>query len=178
MAERRWVLLRHAPAAPRDFTLWPDDHGRPLRESGRKEFRQAAKGLAALLEEQGQMAVSPLARAQETAQILAKEWPASRHLGAWPELRPEASLEELFGRAKAVKGTGDLVLVGHEPELSQFVGYCLTGEPTSILKFARGGAVAIDFPARIRPHGGRLLWAVTRSQLRRISRSPREPEDE
>lgn len=168
--ERRWIILRHAPAAPRDFTRWPDDHGRPLREDGRKEFRGAAKGLCSLLEEEGQIASSPLKRAEETTSLLHREWASARSLGMWPQLRPDGSLAELFARAQGVRGRGDLVLVGHEPELSRFVGFCVTGQPTSLLKLARGGAVAIEFPQRVQPGSGRLLWVLTRTQLRKLGR--------
>ena len=168
MVGRRWVLLRHAPARSRDFATWPDDRERPLKTNGRKEFVDAARGLAELLERQGSCATSPLARARETASILGSVWtPAGRAVG-WTELEPDASLEALFLRARTAKGQGDLVLVGHEPLLSRFVGYCLSGEGLSVLKFSKGGAVALDFPGPLRPGGGRLLWALTRGQLRRV----------
>jgi phosphohistidine phosphatase len=178
MVERRWIVLRHAPAAPRDFARWPDDHGRPLNLEGRKQFRQAARGLRGILEHDGQIASSPLKRAEETTSLLHAAWPAARMLGIWPELRPDAGIGELFTRARGVRGTGDLVLVGHEPELSRFVGFCLTGQPTSVLKLARGGAVAIDFPGSTRPGSGRLLWVLTRSQLRKLGRSSSDDDQE
>lgn len=167
-AERRWVLLRHAPARTRDFARWPDDRARPLRPSGRKEFRQAADALARLLSEEGEVASSPMARSLETADILAKEWPPARRKETWEELSPEGSPSALFARALRSRSRGDLVLVGHEPDLSRFVGFCLTGGDLSVLRFARGGAVALDFPGEVRPGGGRLLWLLTRGQLRKL----------
>jgi phosphohistidine phosphatase len=166
--ERRWVILRHAPARTRDFSRWPDDVGRPLKPSGRKEFHQAAQGLAHLLEARGQVATSPLRRASETTDLLAEAWPHARSPQVWNELQPEGSLPTLFSKALQVRGQGDLVLVGHEPELSRFVGYCVTGEGISVVKLTKGGVVALDFPGSVRPGGGRLLWVLTRNQLRKL----------
>ena len=172
--ERRWVLLRHAPARSRDLVRWPDDHDRGLRPSGRREFREAAEGLGRLLDRRGRLATSSLARAVETSELLGEVWRPGRSPEVWEELRPEASLRELFDRARTCAARGDLVLVGHEPELSTFVGYCLVGQGTPVVKFARGGAVAIGFPGAVRPGGGRLLWALTRSQLRRMGARKRD----
>ncbi|MDE1819644.1 MAG: histidine phosphatase family protein [Euryarchaeota archaeon] len=192
MVQGRWVLVRHAPARSRDFVRWPDDRGRPLKPGGRREFEDASHGLRSLLEGRGNAATSPLARAAETAEILGKVWPPARRLQTWKELEPEGDLVALFRRASAARGRGDLVLVGHEPQLSRLVGYCVLGEGTSVLKFSKGGAVAIDFPGPVRPGGGRLLWALTRGQLCRVrarrssrgarrgrpSRAPKEKGDE
>lgn len=174
MAGRRWVLVRHAPARSRDFASWPDDRDRPLKPSGRKEFVEAARGLAQLLERRGTSATSPLARAKETAELLGKVWGGARSADLWVELEPDGSLEALFRRAQEANGRGDLVLFGHEPLLSRFVAYCLLAEGTSVLKFSKGGAVALDFPGTVRPGGGRLLWALTRGQLQRV-RAKRSP---
>lgn len=168
MSTRRWVLVRHAPARSRDFVQWPDDQGRPLKPDGRKEFREASRGLVVLLSERGVVATSPLTRAAETALILGELWAPARHPLRWRELVPDGPLPRLFDRAKAARGQGDLLLFGHEPQLSRFLGYCLLGEGTSVMKFSKGGAAALDFPGAVRPGGGRLLWALTRGQLRRV----------
>ena len=165
----RWVLVRHAPASPRDFSRWPDDRERPLRASGRKEFRQSALGLSTLLMDPGCIASSPFLRARETAllvsQALGPQWPVL----FWDELVPDANVGDLFERARKLNRRGDTVLVGHEPLLSRLVGYCLTGTEVSVLKFSKGGAVSINFPEKVTPSGGQLEWALTRKQLARLS---------
>ena len=40
------VLVRHAIAAERDPSRWPDDRERPLTRQGEERMRRAAKGLA------------------------------------------------------------------------------------------------------------------------------------
>ncbi len=174
----RWILVRHAPAMSRDFSRWPDDRGRPLRPTGVEEFRQAAKGLSSLLTKRGGMSSSPLARTRQTAEMLQKSWGTKRVISYWKELEPDGSTLELFNRAKRSRVAGDLVMVSHEPLLSQFVGLCLFGESTSVLKFSKGGAVALDFPGEVRPGGGRLLWALSRRSLGRLRAATRSKEAE
>jgi phosphohistidine phosphatase len=165
----RLVVLRHAPAEHRDPRRWRNDDKRPLRSDGRKEFREAARALGHLLSTRGHVAVSPLTRALETAEILGEAWAPARRPVLWEELRPTASALKLLERVAATSGPrGDYVVVGHEPQLSRLVGLATTGEALPVVQFSKGGAVALDFPARLVPGGARIGWALTRSQLRRI----------
>ena len=168
MPEHRWVLVRHAPAMPRDPARWPGDRDRPIRPSGKIEFEEAAAGLAPLLGNKGTLVTSPLTRARETSAIVSRWWKNGGNPRIWPELEPEVAPSALFDRARAFRGSGDLVLVGHEPLLSSFAGYCIMGEGLSVLKLSKGGAVALEFPGKVRPGAARILWALTRNQLREM----------
>jgi phosphohistidine phosphatase len=173
-AERRpvrVVLVRHAPAQRRDPGRWPTDEDRPLRPEARREFARSAIGLSQLLTRRGTAATSPLTRAGETAEILARRWRPARRLEVWEELRPDATMDELLGRVRAsAHPGGDLVLFGHEPQLSRWLGFALTGEALSAIKFSKGGAVAIQFAGPPRAGGGQLRWALTRKQLGTLGR--------
>jgi len=178
----RVVLLRHAPAQHRDPRRWPDDADRPLRPSGRREFSVSARGLAHLLETSGTAVTSPYTRAQETGEILARRWRPARAPAVWPELRPEIPAGTLLGRtARAVAAAElPLVLVGHEPQLSRFVGLATTGEAASVVRFSKGGAIALDFESAVVPGGAKIAWALTRGQLGRFAtgRRPSEADDD
>jgi phosphohistidine phosphatase len=167
----RLILVRHGPAATRDPRKWPEDGDRPLRPAGRKELKEASKGLALLLDQKGMLGSSPYARAWETAAILNSEWKVPKEIVPWTELLPEGHAEEIFERMDDGPLHGDLVLVGHEPLLSQFVGYCVFGERFSAVRFSKGGAVALEFPKGLRPGAGRMLWYLTRRQLMRLGRA-------
>ena len=167
----RLVLLRHAPAEHRNPRRWRDDDRRPLRSDGRRSFAKAAKGLAGLLTVRGDVAVSPLLRAAQTAELLAGAWaPAKRH-EVYEELRPDASCRQLLERAAArARPRVDLVLVGHEPQISRFVGLATVGEAIPLIEASKGGAIALVFDAALVPGGGRIEWALTRGQLGRLGR--------
>lgn len=176
---RRIVLLRHAPAQHRDPGRWPDDDLRPLRPRGRAEFGRSARGLARLLSRSGLSATSPLVRAVETSTLLGMHWRPAREAQVWPELRPDVPASRLLARAAVAlpRGGTDLLLVGHEPQLSRVVGLATTGEATSVVRFSKGGAISLEFEARVVAGGAKIAWALTRNQLGRFSRGPPVPAD-
>ena len=168
---RRVILVRHAPALSRDPRRWPDDDHRPLRPEGKREFRRAARGLGRLLSPEGTVSVSPLTRALQTAELLGRAWRPAQAPSIWDELRPEVGTNTLLARLAKEPWNGERVLVGHEPQVSRFVGYATTGEGVSFVRASKGGAIALDFPERVAPAGGRIAWSLTRGQLGRLGRA-------
>lgn len=115
----RVFLVRHAEAKPGE----PDDL-RPLTDSGRAAARALADRLAR--EQPASVLCSPLLRARETAQAIAR----AAGLDAEPDerLAPGATAETL---AEAVTGRGaTVVAVGHQPDCSEIV-HALTGRKVS-----------------------------------------------
>ena len=164
----RLILLRHAPAAPRDPRRWPDDRDRPLSEEGSQEFFEAARGLSRLLAEEGEILTSPLRRARQTAALLHRAWKGSSSPRLFPplnETEESASLLSALGRRP---WQGDRVLVGHEPQLVGLVGLALTGEAIPLVDLSRGGAIALRFSGPPGPQRGTLLWGLNRKQLRSL----------
>ncbi|MCI4366834.1 MAG: histidine phosphatase family protein [Thermoplasmata archaeon] len=171
-------MLRHAPAEHRDPGRWPNDDARPLRRSGRPEFARAARGLSTLLKSRCVAASSPLVRARQTAEILGTWYRPARSPELWKELRPESPASTALDRvARAIPPAGGAVLVvGHEPLLSRLIGLAVCGEGVPVIQCSKGGAIAVDFDAAVVPGGGEIAWALTRSQLGRLSgRKVREP---
>ena len=126
----RLYLVRHAKAAPGD----PDEL-RPLTAEGREQARLLAGRLAA--EQPEAVVTSPLLRARETAELLAR----ACGLQAEPDdrLAPGATPDEVRATAS---GRGErVVVVGHQPDLGRVVA-ALTGgaEPP----FPPAGMAVID----------------------------------
>ena len=126
----RLYLVRHAKAAPGD----PDEL-RPLTAEGREQARLLAGRLAA--EQPEAVVTSPLLRARETAELLAR----ACGLQAEPDdrLAPGATPDEV--RATAAGRGERVVVVGHQPDLGRVVA-ALTGgaEPP----FPPAGMAVID----------------------------------
>lgn len=162
----RLVLLRHAPAAPRDPRRWPDDRDRPLSEEGAEEFLCAARGLRRLLAEEGEILTSPLRRARQTAALLHRAWKGSSSPRLFPPLNETGDAATLLAALGRRPWRGDRVLVGHEPQLVGLVGLALTGEAIPLVDLSRGGAIALAFPGAVGPQRGTLLWGLHRKQLR------------
>ena len=132
----RLYLVRHADAAAGE----PDEL-RPLTPRGRQQARELGARLAA--EGAGGVAVltSPLLRARETAEEIA------RALGTTPEaderLGPGATAT---GVRAAVAAHGEsVVAVGHQPDCGR-VAAELTGGPEP--PFPKAGLAVIDLPGR------------------------------
>lgn len=135
--------MRHGPA---ESASSEGDAARRLSPSGRKRTRQAAHALARILPAPERIYTSPLIRARETAEILAKAFHAAPPL-ATPLLAPgfdRSSLAEELERA----GAASLAVVGHEPDLSSFVGWLIGGEGDAGIKLGKGAAclIALERP--------------------------------
>jgi phosphohistidine phosphatase len=160
------VVVRHGPAEPRDPARWPNDDRRPLTGKGRSQTRRAARGLAHLTDEVDRLVTSAADRASKTAEIVAKELASAPTPETWPELAPGNLPDPIFDRIRRSARTGkEIVLVGHEPTLAEFVGMALVGDGISVVHLTRGGAACLEFPGGVRPGAGRLLWLFTRKQL-------------
>jgi phosphohistidine phosphatase len=150
----------------RDPRRWPEDDHRPLTTKGRKETRRAARGLARLVDAPGRIASSAAGRALATARLLRDELGSKTPVEVWDELASGRLAEPIFERLRRSARTGqEVVLVGHEPTLTEFVGLALVGEGIAVASLTKGGAACVEFPSSLRPGAGRLLWLLTRKQL-------------
>ena len=165
----RLLLVRHAIAEEReDFArTGKDDRLRPLTDEGRKKMKQAARGLRSLVPEIDLLATSPLTRAAQTGAILDSVYGGIK-VAEIKELSPETTPEQFLLWLRQQKGDV-IAAVGHEPSLSQILGWLLTGTDRRLFAFRKGGACLLEFPDE--PAGGTatLLWALTPAQLRTLA---------
>lgn len=168
------LIVRHAIAMDRDEAharLWRDAD-RPLTDRGRRRMQQAAAGIRMETGPLYRILSSPLRRAQQTAEILAREYPDS-HLTLTDGLSPGQSLTALIGELADIPQECTLALVGHEPDLSQLIALLLCSDVRSAVRLKKGGAALIDFPLTIEAGHGELLWLLTPGQLRKLGSESR-----
>jgi phosphohistidine phosphatase SixA len=128
----RLYLVRHAEAAPGD----PDEL-RPLTPEGREQARRLAERLRGERAAPAVILTSPLLRARETGDELARALDVDTE--ADERLAPGASVDDVHA---AIEGRGDeVVVVGHQPDCGQ-VAAALTGGPEP--SFPAGGLVVLD----------------------------------
>jgi phosphohistidine phosphatase len=163
----RVILFRHGPAAGRDAVRWPDDADRPLTARGAKRTASAARGLARIEPRVGLVASSPLTRAEQTARIVTERCGLGdfETTGA---LAPGASYRKVLEWLRTHRDSGDVVLVGHEPDLGKLAGTLVFGAPTW-LPLRKAGACAIEIDGDFQPGTGRLVWFLQPKLLRRWS---------
>lgn len=131
-------IVRHAEAIER--TAEVQEEHRYLTRRGRRKFRKAAKSLATLGMEPDVMLTSPLARAVQTADILAERLRYKRELVVAPQLAPGFRAENLDDLLKLYPQATEIALVGHEPDLG-LVTQALLGEEAT-LTLPKGGTVS------------------------------------
>jgi len=162
----RVVVVRHGPAEERDPVRWPNDDRRPLSVKGRVQTRKAAKGLARVTSPVDRIASSAAARATTTDEIVHDALPRPPRLETWAELAPGNLPNPIFDKLRRSLHPGqEVVLVGHEPTLAEFIGMALLGDGVSVVHLTKGGAACLEFPTGVRPGAGRLVWLLTRKQL-------------
>jgi phosphohistidine phosphatase len=108
-------IVRHAEAIERS-PLVPEEH-RFLTRRGRRRFRKAAKSLATLGMEPDIILTSPLVRSVQTADILAEKLRYKRELAVSGLLAPGFRPDALDDLLKTNPRAGEIVIVGHEPDL-------------------------------------------------------------
>lgn len=123
------LLLRHAPAA--DRSDWAgDDADRPLTPEGERKARRVLRLLKPLVKAEA-VWTSPWVRARDTAVIASELWSLPLRTQAWLAGGAATPAEAL----RQLAGAGDLVLVGHEPDLGELAGVLL-GAPALALRKA------------------------------------------
>jgi phosphohistidine phosphatase len=166
MKQLSLYLVRHAVAAERG-EAYPDDTLRPLTPKGKTKFREAVEGLARFEVAVDTILTSPLVRARQTADILAKGLSGSPPVVETEALRPEARFEQLLRAVSDHVKCQAIALVGHEPHIGATAARLLGA--SGPLSFGKGAVCRIDFD-EWPPNGpGRLCWFATQKMLRKVA---------
>lgn len=164
-------LLRHGPAEepvaqppPRGET---SDLERALTDEGRAKTRRACGGLKRLGIAPKVILTSSAKRALQTAEIAARALSFNVPLTVSDQLCPGARPGSLLHLIE--DSSGDVLVVGHEPDLSSFAALLLGIENPRALALSKAGAVGLEFSGPPRPGGARLLWFMRPKQLRKLA---------
>jgi phosphohistidine phosphatase len=122
-------FLRHGDAEDEA----EDDASRKLTEKGRRQAENAGKALAAMGVEIDACLTSPKVRARDTAEV------ACRELGVEAE-QTDALRGGEFDAEELAAGRGDVLLVGHEPDMHRAIQKATGG----LVKLKKGGLAAIE----------------------------------
>jgi phosphohistidine phosphatase len=153
-------ILRHGKAGQ-----YPDDSTRKLTKAGRSEIRKVARWMKKKNLRFDGIATSPLALAYQTAEIVAKFLDLKDHLEVWDELGPGGDLDTLCYHTSQAGNDAVMILVGHEPGISDLIGRIITGGETASLVITKGGLAKIrNFSFNDKP-SGELQWLLTPGQI-------------
>jgi len=141
-------ILRHAIAEERSFDRWPDDSQRPLTAKGAKRMRRVAEGMLALGLSFDVIYTSPFTRARQTAGIVAEVFGAEKTLRETDTLATDGDPKELIELLNSGrKEFESVLLVGHEPYLSEFISTLTTGDASLLLTMKKGGLCKLNVTA-------------------------------
>lgn len=147
------LLVRHGEAVDREDVA--AEELRHLTAKGRERCRETAELLAREGVRVDAILSSPLARAVQTAEILAHGLGFTGEVAVRRELEPGFGPEALPALLAELRGHRTVALVGHEPGLGETATRLLGAEPPVALKKGAVLAVKVDPDDPLR---GKFLW--------------------
>ena len=157
-------LMRHGIAADADGVTGDDQ--RPLTDKGRKKLEKIAANMKNLNIEIDLILSSPSLRTRQTAEvILASLNVPNKKLILSENLRMGAALEELIEEINSHMLIENILLVSHEPVLSQLIGILLAGDESLNIQIKKAGLCKLEVRRLICGRCARLDYLLTPDQL-------------
>jgi phosphohistidine phosphatase len=137
-------LLRHGEAVDGTEARCKDSD-RPLAAKGIQRTRQLAHTLGHLEISFDLILSSPLTRARETAEIIARSLKLEGHLIFSEHLTPSGDLQRLIDQILIVRPPAEnVLLVGHEPQLGNLISHLCVGGPGLAVAMKKGALCRLD----------------------------------
>jgi len=157
-------FLRHANAGERLSNPRKDEQ-RALDKAGIEQCGYVGRALAALNVQVEVVISSPLKRAAQTASLVGNELSYEGKLQFEDALRPMASFADFRKLLDKYSKHESLMVVGHNPNLSEFLGRSMTEPGCEAAVELKKGAVAKVEMGR---HAAALQWCLTPKVLREL----------
>jgi phosphohistidine phosphatase len=157
-------FLRHASAG--EPLLNPKkDEKRALDKEGIEQCGYVGRALAALNVQVETIVSSPLKRSTQTASLVGNELGYEGKLQIDNGLRPGAGLADFRKLLEKYSRQEAIMVVGHNPNLSQFLGSIISESGCEASLELKKGAVA---KVEMRRTNGTLQWCLTPKVLRAL----------
>jgi len=162
-------LLRHGIAVEPGTRGFEDDFARPLTDKGRRQLRKNIAAIEELASKFDLILSSPLVRAKQTAEIVAKQLKLKKRLRFTSALAPGGAAAILVRQLEREKPSPEKVLlVGHEPDLSRLISLFTTGGYQMQVDFKKGGLCKLEVEKLKAGQCARLAWLLTPKQMKLI----------
>jgi phosphohistidine phosphatase len=157
-------FLRHASAG--EHVMNPKkDEKRALDKEGIEQCGYVGRALAALNVQVDTIVSSPLKRCTQTASLVGNEFGYEGKLQIDAGLRPGAGFADFRKLLEKYAKQEAVMVVGHNPNLSQFLGSVISDSGCEASVDLKKGAVA---KVEMRRTTGTLQWCVTPKLLRTL----------
>jgi phosphohistidine phosphatase len=154
-------FLRHGLAtAPNEWS--GADDARPLTDDGKKRMAREGKTLLDLRLNLDVIVTSPLLRAKQTAAIVAEKLQLQERIVEDEGLGVSFDLRALARVLKDHADANAVMLVGHEPSMSETIGQLIGG---ARMDFKKGSLACVAVSDPVTPKG-ELMWLLPPKVLR------------
>jgi phosphohistidine phosphatase len=160
------LVLRHGEAGR--SSLMPGDSKRSLTSEGKQEIVDLSDGLNSLKLKLDHIFTSPLLRAKQTAEIVAKSLKYKGIIQDLDALKPEGNRLEFYSALSKLKRDSVVLVVGHEPYLSQLISESISQSDCRI-NLKKAGLARIKVLSILPKLKGDLRWLLTPKLLKKIS---------
>jgi phosphohistidine phosphatase len=157
-------FLRHASAGEH-FVNPKKDEKRALDKEGIEQCGYVGRALAAIEAQVDLIISSPLKRATQTASLVGNEMGYEGKLQIEAALRPAATFADFRKMLEKYSRQESIMVVGHNPNLSQFLGTVISESACEASVELKKGAVARVEMGR---NSGTLQWCWTPKALRTL----------
>jgi len=161
------LILRHGEAGRGSKNL-ASDFKRSLTVEGKQEIVKIANGLKSLDVKIDHVLTSPLLRATETAEIVAKSLKYKGKIEETNFLKPEGNRLELYSVLSRFKQDSVVLVVGHEPYLSEMIGEAISQVGCRI-DLKKTGLARVRVMQTLPKIKGELRWLLTPKQLKKMA---------
>jgi phosphohistidine phosphatase len=158
-------ILRHGIAAERATSGHKKDSDRPLTLEGEDKMRQIAEAILSMELKFDLILSSPFKRAEQTANIVASE--LDEEVTFTEFLEPDGNALELIAEINDEKPQR-VLLVGHEPYLSQLISVLTTGGSDAAIELKKGGLCKLTTDKLTFGRCATLNWLLTPKILREL----------
>ena len=159
-------VLRHGEAGK--SSSLPGDSKRSLTDEGKQEIVDLSHGLKSLDIRPDYILTSPLLRAKETAEIVAKSLRYKGKIEEISSLKPESSRLEFYSMLSKLKQDSVVLIVGHEPYLSEMIGEGISQSGCKI-NLKKAGLAKIKVLSTLPKLKGELRWLLTPKILKKLT---------
>jgi phosphohistidine phosphatase len=157
-------FLRHASAG-QHMANSKKDEKRALDKDGIEQCGYVGRALAALVVQVDTVISSPLKRATQTASLVGNEMGYEGKLQIEDALRPGASYADFQRMLDKYAKMESVMVVGHNPNLSEFLGRLVSEGTCEASVDLKKGAVA---RVEVTRNTGNLQWCLTPKILRTL----------
>lgn len=157
-------FLRHASAGDRLDNPRKDEK-RGLDKEGIEQCGYLGRFLSAADVHVDAILSSPLKRSAQTASLVGNEMGFDGKIVLEPALRPAGTFAEFRTALDKQRKLEAVMVVGHNPNLSRFVGKIISAPGCEAAIDLKKGAVA---RVELRRNSGELMWCITPRILRAV----------